>query len=705
MSASAAPPPDTFASAARRADAAAAGATPDAGLQPCVDLLKVGPAFATRLGPGLQARGLLPRAFDDVEAWLAALRERAPQALIAPAAAVPAVAEVLEKLALSDPRMASVLLVAYGAAEQRLNAMLGGADWYLDALLDPQLGSQLAGWIREQDTAPFRVLLIDDDAEGRLYCSSILKRVGMQVEAFEDAEQAIARVPEFKPDLVLVDLYMPGMDGLTVTSRLRAGESSPLLPIVFLSGEERPAARFNALRLGADDFLTKPIRPRPLIAAVRSRIKRARSFNRTLGVAQADTGPRLRRGDFLTELERRLRAPESGWRVLLALRVDQAAALRERLGLSGTHALERALATRIRSVMDAGDRYSLWEEFGFGVLLERPDVAAVRTVLAALLAAANSQAFEINGESIRLSLSIGTALSPRDARDASTERWIASAFSAVSVASQFGGNRTEGVLSRDPGALPPERVLVIHHALKDLARGGSPRFEFQPLLRLRGDRGSYALAAKLRDLRAPLQGYPRNEYLALAREQEALASLDRMTLFHAFEAIAEQRQHGRASCVLVPLDLASVDVRQLAWFEAELRRRPELSSDLRIELDAAAILDAAHVSQLQRLQATGIGLGASSLSPSLDLLDRLRDQPVQLLRLPYALINQASPEQLALKIAAWQAMGRELLVDGVEAVAAVGALWNLGVDFLQGDALAAASPRLDFESPEGEEAQ
>lgn len=671
-------------------------AAPDRGASGSVlsiDLLRV-EAGAPGLPDELRRQGLQPRSFERAEEWLQALASEVPAVLLATAQAVPAASELLNSLALKDPRFASVLLVACGSLEQRLPSLLSGADLFIDDLNDPRLGARLSNWIRDQDRAPFRVLVIDDDAEGRQYATTILGKVGMQVEAYDDAEAAIRRVADFRPDLVLLDLYMPGLDGLAVTQRLRA-EAPPMLPIVFLSGEERPEARFNALRLGADEFLVKPVRPRALIAAVRSRIKRARGLQRRFEAGAADSGPRLRRGDFLQLLQQRQEMPDQGLRVLMALRVDAAAELRERLGLAAAHALERQLAEHLRVCLGPADRFSLWEEFGFGLLVERSGAEEVQALVQRLLQGLPTVALGEGSELRPLSFSIGLALPNRAKRD--YERWIASAFAALSVAAQLGGGRAEGVLSRDPDALPPERELVIRLALKDLSRSGSLRFEFQPLLRLRGERACYALIAKLRDPRAPLQGYPRSEFLALARAQGQLGTIDRMALFNAFEAVAEQRQRGHRSGLLVPLDLESVDARQLAWLEAELRRRPELLEDLWLELDAELLLRAEHTGLIERLQAAGVALAAAARRPDPGVFEALVEAPIRLLRVPHALVLQTPATELAQRIGAWHEWGRELLVDRVESMSAVGDLWNLGVDYLQGDALAAASPRLDFE--------
>jgi PAS domain-containing protein len=135
--------------------------------------------------------------------------------------------------------------------------------------------------------------------------------------------------------------------------------------------------------------------------------------------------------------------------------------------------------------------------------------------------------------------------------------------------------------------MPPERVLIIREWVKEAVTGENIVVEFQPMLPLRGDTdGLYALVAKLRDFRAPLAGVPREEYLRPAREGGAMALIDRVGLFHAFEAIEEQRQRNRATRVLVPMDLASFDHAQLIWLVAELRRRKAHASGLIIEVDA-----------------------------------------------------------------------------------------------------------------------
>src|SRR3546814_3190664 len=85
---------------------------------------------------------------------------------------------------------------------------------------------------------------------------------------------------QFRPDLVLTDLHMPGLDGAEITALIRAHAAFAHTPIVFLTGDPDPETQFEVLQVGADDFLTKPLRPRHLIAAVESRVRRARTLER-----------------------------------------------------------------------------------------------------------------------------------------------------------------------------------------------------------------------------------------------------------------------------------------------------------------------------------------------------------------------------------------------------------------------------------------
>lgn len=132
-----------------------------------------------------------------------------------------------------------------------------------------------AVFIRRADHGA-RILVVDDDALARRSLRAMLERSYYVVEAVETGQEALSILSTYQPDLVLLDIQMPGMDGLEVCRRIRVLPDGDLLPIIFLTGDERLELHAEALRAKGDDFLRKPIRSAELIIRVRSlmRLKR-----------------------------------------------------------------------------------------------------------------------------------------------------------------------------------------------------------------------------------------------------------------------------------------------------------------------------------------------------------------------------------------------------------------------------------------------
>ena len=126
------------------------------------------------------------------------------------------------------------------------------------------------------DTAdPYRVLIVEDDRSQALFAEAILRGAGMRPEVIAQPEQVMAAMERFDPDLVLMDLHLPGISGTVLTTRIREHPRFEQVPVVFLTGDQDPERQLEVLELGADDYILKPVRPRHLIAAVQSRVRRA----------------------------------------------------------------------------------------------------------------------------------------------------------------------------------------------------------------------------------------------------------------------------------------------------------------------------------------------------------------------------------------------------------------------------------------------
>jgi DNA-binding response OmpR family regulator len=119
-----------------------------------------------------------------------------------------------------------------------------------------------------------RVLVVDDDLTVRDVVRRYLERGGHEVALAGNGEDALRWVAEHDPDLVVLDLMLPGIDGLEVCRRLRERSAVPVIMLTALGEEEN---RIAGLELGADDYVTKPFSPRELALRVASVLRRARA--------------------------------------------------------------------------------------------------------------------------------------------------------------------------------------------------------------------------------------------------------------------------------------------------------------------------------------------------------------------------------------------------------------------------------------------
>ena len=121
-----------------------------------------------------------------------------------------------------------------------------------------------------------RILVVDDDALTRRSLRAMLERAFYQVETTEGGAQALGLLASYQPDLILLDIQMPDMDGLEVCRRIRELPNGDLLPIIFLTGDERQDIHSQAFQVKGDDFLRKPVLSAELVVRIRSlmRLKR-----------------------------------------------------------------------------------------------------------------------------------------------------------------------------------------------------------------------------------------------------------------------------------------------------------------------------------------------------------------------------------------------------------------------------------------------
>ena len=153
---------------------------------------------------------------------------------------------------------------------------------------------------------PEKILVVEDERNIASFVSMYLKNARYHVEIARDGTEALQKADATKPDLVVLDLMLPDIDGLEVCRQIR---SSSDVPILMLTARDDDVDKIVGLEVGADDYLTKPFNPRELVARIKSILRR--STGRAAKAARGGDGARQashRRGQARGD---RLRLPDS----------------------------------------------------------------------------------------------------------------------------------------------------------------------------------------------------------------------------------------------------------------------------------------------------------------------------------------------------------------------------------------------------------
>jgi two-component system alkaline phosphatase synthesis response regulator PhoP len=198
------------------------------------------------------------------------------------------------------------------------------------------------------------ILVVDDEPKIVELARDYLEHAGFAVQTARDGPSALEHVHRNRPDLVVLDLGLPGLDGLDVTRRIRQDSN---LPVIMLTARDDELDKLLGLELGADDYLTKPFSPRELVARVRAVLRRADAGS------TSGAGEIVRAGDLTLDLPR-MRAELGGRSLdLTATEFQLLAALARQPGriftrsqlLDAVHGVafesyERAIDTHIKNI-------------------------------------------------------------------------------------------------------------------------------------------------------------------------------------------------------------------------------------------------------------------------------------------------------------------------------------------------------------------
>jgi len=134
---------------------------------------------------------------------------------------------------------------------------------------------------------PTRILVVEDDQDIAQLVARYLEKAGFAPEVLSSGREALIAIGAQAPDLIVLDLMLPQVDGLDVCRAVRGREATAAIPIIMLTARAEESDRIVGLELGADDYLAKPFSPNELVARVRALLRRAQRGSAPLGRALA----------------------------------------------------------------------------------------------------------------------------------------------------------------------------------------------------------------------------------------------------------------------------------------------------------------------------------------------------------------------------------------------------------------------------------
>lgn len=542
--------------------------------------------------------------------------------------------------------------------------------------------------------APYRVLIVEDDRSQALFAQSVLHGAGMEAIVHSDAEGVQQAIADNRPDLILMDLHLPGLDGMRLTALIRQQPGQQLLPIVFLSGDPDPERQFEVLDSGADDFLSKPIRPRHLIAAVSNRIRRARAQAATQPGAHGapamnnpETGLPTRH-HVMQQLSASLAHRDHGG--LFFIEVASALGLRERYGYA---AFERLMVQAAQRLADTAQPHLLarLNDNSFLVLARGIDEESLDSVAQNLREQLSARAFVIRDEeSVHLRGVVGHAQLSLGFSDAGTaleavERTTLQArLLSAGVAAHV---RREDVAAQEHLALLEGQLELAYQPIVAVAGGNTA--QYQVLLRLRQADGTVLAAGQV---------------IPAAEAAGRIADLDQQVLDHALGLLDLYRHATQPLSLFVSQSLRTLARDAFAdWLLESLARRQIAGEALVIDVRLPDAL--IHTVTLQqfcsRMSEAGVRFCLSQFEPGSEANALLTQLPLTYVRMAARFssshANQRTRDELRAAIDNAHRAGLQIIGQQIEDPQAAAAMWMGGVDFIQGNMVQSAGSELNFD--------
>jgi diguanylate cyclase (GGDEF)-like protein len=564
---------------------------------------------------------------------------------------------------------------------------------------------QIAAAMDGRPEAQPRLLIVDDISDNRSILKRRFERRGFDVTEAESGLIAIDMIENNPFDLVLLDVMMPGIDGMETLKRIRSRKSASALPVIMVTAKSESDNIVDALEQGANDYVTKPVDFAVALARVNTQLSRRRAeqqvaaANEELRKANEDLERRVEeRTHRLIDANQRLKEEIAdreelqaksqylayhdsmtglGNRLLFKEQLDEALkdvsvaphplavlfldldgfkAVNDTLGHSVGDLLLKSIAAKLRDLLPSTDRIARLGGDEFAILQMSSPQPTSSTLLAERIIEIVSHPHNIDGHDVTVGASIGVAIARPG--EMSTESLLKSADLAM-YSAKSDGRGTYRIFDPQMDAVVQTRRSLERDMRTSLAQGGFELY-YQPLVNLQTKRVT-AFEALMRWNHRDRGAVPPSEFIPVAEDMGLIIQLGEWALRQACAEAAEWPDDIRVSVNLSPLQFSKGNL--VATVVSALASAGLAASRLELEITESVLLEKSerNISILNQLRELGARISMDDFGTGYSSIGYLRSFPFD-------------------KIKIDQSFVRDLLVDE-GSLAIVRAIASLGVSF------------------------
>jgi len=536
-----------------------------------------------------------------------------------------------------------------------------------------------------------KVLIVDDDPELSKFYAIVLKKEGMQTAIVNQPVEILKKIDDFSPDIILMDLYMPGYNGLELASVIRQDEKFVGLPIVFLSAESREEFYNQAIDLGANAFLTKPVSKGKLINSIYQQVRQSRRIRDSIKkISKRDPSIGLyNRQYFLEQLDLAIATvlPGAAPKSLIEIGIDNFELLRHNFGIEWLDTFNRQVSAIICSQLLQEDITTHFSDSLYMVLATSRNASEIQKVVKSLCEIIGEKRIRIGKQNLSITCSIGAVTINQHIN--SVHNLLQFTENLCEQLQKKGGNNylveeilppeecdQRDLLERVESSIANKSFYLVYQPIVSVDHRGYEMYEV--LVRLSDSEGKTILPS---------------QFIPAAENTGDIINIDKWVVEHAIASLSEDR-HARTSTDFL-IKLSGKTIRENALIPAISNSLTQggISGESRIifhvnEKDIVADTQKAveFARKVEQLHC-GISIDHYGITDSsLRLLDMLNLNYVQLRDTVLSGLLEHAAIQVNVQRLIQHALSKDIKViaSNIEDPATLSLLWNMGVRYFQG---------------------